>query len=120
VPASRLCNGCDGVFPSGQLKRGRCPSCLAVQTKGYDQAKRTCRPYNEAERQRRRKVVAAHIAELGLCCLGWDSRPAHAVSSPSHLTAAHIIPVAGRPELETGPLTVRCIWCNAAQGTQVG
>jgi hypothetical protein len=64
--------------------------------------------------------VDAHIAERGLWCPGWGSRPAHAVSSPSHVSAAHIVPVAGRPELEGGPLTVRCIWCNAAQGTQVG
>lgn len=123
MPPGRLCPAprCgELIYPPAT----RCPTHQPhqrAQQARQQQAKRARRPaISYAEQQRRRQTVAAWIAERGLLCPGWHTRPAHPVASPQHLTAAHVYPVDGHPEREHGPLVVRCIWCNAAQGTQPG
>jgi hypothetical protein len=115
VPTQQECLGCGSLFPKNQLKRGRCPSCLAAQTSGYDQAKRTRRPYSEAERRRRHATVAAHVAIHGWWCPGWGAdHPPH----PSSDLTAHHVDAYGRTGSESGPLAVLCRSYNSTLGAR--
>jgi 5-methylcytosine-specific restriction protein A len=92
----------------------RCPSCQARVNRQHNTRRPAARTY--AERQRRVQVVADWRATFGDWCPGWQ-RPAHAIALPNRLTAAHAVAVAAGGS-EHGPLTVLCVPCNAAQGTQ--
>jgi 5-methylcytosine-specific restriction enzyme A len=66
--------------------------------------------YSYAEKQRRKAVVAAHVAKYGWVCPGYG-RMLH----PSRdLCADHLIPRVGGGEY--GPLGVLCRSCNARRG----
>jgi 5-methylcytosine-specific restriction enzyme A len=112
VSLRRACLGC------GKLGRWRhrCPRCEAQR----DRRKAQARPdlHNDrAERERRRKAVAAHRATVGDWCPGVPElgRPGHPAA---HLQADHAVEVArgGHPG---GPLVVRCGPCNSARSANV-
>ena len=63
-----------------------------------------------AERQRRRRVVAAHIATFGNICPGYNREPHEA----GDLTADHLLPRVAHGD--DGPLAVLCRSCNARKG----
>jgi 5-methylcytosine-specific restriction protein A len=63
-----------------------------------------------AERQRRRRVVAAHIATFGNICPGYNREPHEA----GDLTADHLLPRVAHGD--DGPLAVLCRGCNARKG----
>ncbi|WP_407657607.1 HNH endonuclease [Kribbella turkmenica] len=60
------------------------------------------------ERSRRAQAVAAHRAQHGNWCPGWQ-RDAHAADD---LTADHVTPVAAGGS-ESGPLQCLCRSCNS-------
>jgi 5-methylcytosine-specific restriction protein A len=62
------------------------------------------------ERKRRAAVVAAHRAEYGDWCPGWQ-RPAH---PSTDLTADHLLAVAAGGD-EGGSLAVLCRSCNGSK-----
>jgi 5-methylcytosine-specific restriction protein A len=108
----RACLGC------GKLGRWRhrCPRCQAERDKRKAQARPDLHN-DRAERERRRKAVAAHRASVGDWCPGVPElrRPAH---PSADLTADHVREVAkgGRP---AGRLVVRCGPCNSARSANV-
>jgi hypothetical protein len=88
----------------GKAVRGkpRCRDCQAV----HQRAKRQLRPDldDQAERERRRRLVAHHRATVGDWCPGTPGHPAHPCAD---LVADHLVEVAaGGPA--TGPLRVLC------------
>jgi 5-methylcytosine-specific restriction protein A len=80
----------------------RCRDCATA----HDRAKVAKRPdmHSHAERQRRRRLVANHRAEVGDWCPGLEDHPAHPCAD---LVADHVVEVAVNG-LETGPLRVLC------------
>jgi 5-methylcytosine-specific restriction enzyme A len=108
----RACLGC------GKLGRWRtrCPRCQAERDKRKAQARPDLHN-DRAERERRRKAVAAHRATVGDWCPGVPElgRPAHPAA---HLQADHVVEVAAGGPV-SGPLVVRCGPCNAARSANV-
>jgi 5-methylcytosine-specific restriction enzyme A len=84
--------------------RGK-PRCRDCQTT-RDKAKAAKRPdlNNRRERERRRRVVADHRAEVGDWCPGLEDHPAH---PSADLVADHVVEVA-ISGLATGPMRVLC------------
>jgi 5-methylcytosine-specific restriction enzyme A len=80
----------------------RCRDCQATR----DKAKAAKRPdlNNRRERERRRRLVADHRAEVGDWCPGIEDHPAH---PSADLVADHVIEVA-IGGLASGPLRVLC------------
>ncbi|MGO1049794.1 hypothetical protein [Crossiella sp. CA198] len=98
----------------GQLTpAARCRTCAAEVELVRTQGKRTRRPYTAAERTRRARAVAAHRAQHGDICPGWEV-PAHRASD---LTADHHTPV-GAGGQEGGALGVLCRSCNGRKGAR--
>jgi 5-methylcytosine-specific restriction enzyme A len=105
----RPCLGCNRL-----TEGSRCPDCQRLIDTAMQRAKRSRRPYTPAERKRRAEAVAAHRAEHGNWCPGWQRDP----HPSADLTADHVVPVgAGGPE--DGPLIVRCRRCNSARGANL-
>jgi 5-methylcytosine-specific restriction enzyme A len=89
----------------GKPVRGK-PRCRDCQTT-HDRAKAAKRPdlHSDAkERERRRRVVADHRAEVGDWCPGIEDHPAH---PSADLVADHVVEVA-IGGLASGPLRVLC------------
>jgi 5-methylcytosine-specific restriction enzyme A len=88
----------------GKAVRGK-PRCRDCQAK-RDQVKRAKRPDldDHHERQRRRRLVADHRAEVGDWCPGLEDHPAH---PSADLVADHVVEVAVGG-LASGPLRVLC------------
>jgi 5-methylcytosine-specific restriction enzyme A len=99
----------------GKAVRGkpRCRDCNA----GRDQVKRAKRPDldDRHERERRRRLVADHRAEVGDWCPGLEDHPAH---PSADLTADHVVEVA-IAGLATGPLRVLCRQENGRRSARV-
>jgi 5-methylcytosine-specific restriction protein A len=118
--ASRLCAepDCTALIPArpGGRTPPRCPPHQQQKQGERDRVKRSRRPrVSYTKEQRRAAAVAEHRATVGDWCPGVPElgRPAHPTAN---LTADHVIPVDGRPWLESGPLVVRCVPCNSARG----
>jgi 5-methylcytosine-specific restriction protein A len=102
---SKICAGCGRVFVP-QRDEGRCPKCpLPVRQRA---PRPTTAGRTWGERKRRAEVVAAHRAQFGDWCPGWQVPP-HATAD---LTADHPIAIAagGRQDAQ---LQVLCRPCNA-------
>jgi 5-methylcytosine-specific restriction enzyme A len=99
----------------GKQVRGkpRCRDCTA----NLEQAKRARRPDldDRAERERRRRLVADHRANVGDWCPGLEDHPAH---PSADLVADHVIEVA-ISGLATGPLRVLCRQENGRRSARV-
>lgn len=113
---TRPCLG-STLHPQGHTlttrKGSRCESCANHVEAERTRGKRARRPYTARERTRRAEAVAAHRAEHGDWCPGWQ-RPPH----PSgDLTADHVVPV-GAGGAEQGDLTVLCRSCNSRKKDQ--
>jgi 5-methylcytosine-specific restriction enzyme A len=99
----------------GKAVRGkpRCRDCQAL----VDQAKRARRPDldDRHERERRRRLVADHRAEVGDWCPGLEDHPAH---PSADLVADHVVEVAVSG-LATGPLRVLCRSENSRRSARI-
>ena len=99
----------------GKAVRGkpRCGTCTTT----HERAKRARRPDldDHHERQRRRRLVADHRAEVGDWCPGLEDHPAH---PSADLVADHVVEVAVSG-LATGPLRVLCRQENSRRSARV-
>jgi 5-methylcytosine-specific restriction enzyme A len=106
---ARACLDC------GKPVRGktRCRDCATT----HDRAKRARRPDldDHHERERRRRLVADHRAEVGDWCPGIEDHPAH---PSADLVADHVVEVA-ISGLATGPLRVLCRQENGRRSARV-
>jgi hypothetical protein len=95
--------------------RGK-PRCRDCQTT-RDKVKRAKRPDldDHHERERRRRLVAEHRAEVGDWCPGLEDHPAH---PSADLVADHVVEVAVSG-LATGPLRVLCRQENGRRSARV-
>lgn len=84
--------------------QSRCPTHRRARDAANTRAKRSRRPYTNAERERRAATVRAWVAEHGWVCPG-DAR--HAAHPSEDLTADHPIPVAAGGS-EQQSLSVLC------------
>jgi 5-methylcytosine-specific restriction enzyme A len=91
----------------------RCRDCQALA----ERAKRARRPDldDHHERERRRRLVATHRAEVGDWCPGLEDHPAH---PSADLVADHAVEVAVSG-LATGPLRVLCRQENGRRSARV-
>ncbi len=101
----RSCVGCGRKIAAGS----RCSSCTPQRSPRPTTVSR-----DWTERKRRADAVAAHRANYGEWCPGYQ-RPAHAVLWPNLLTADHVYPV-GQGGDPRGPLTVLCRAYNSKKG----
>jgi hypothetical protein len=106
---NRPCLGC------GKQVRGK-PRCRDCQA-NLDKVKRAKRPdlNNHHERERRRRLVADHRANLGDWCPGLEDHPAH---PSADLVADHVVEVA-ISGLATGPLRVLCRQENSRRSARI-
>jgi len=99
----------------GKQVRGkpRCRDCATT----HERAKRARRPDldDRHERERRRRLVADHRAEVGDWCPGLEDHPAH---PSADLTADHVVEVA-ITGLATGPLRVLCRSENSRRSARI-
>jgi 5-methylcytosine-specific restriction protein A len=99
----------------GKPVRGkpRCRDCATT----HERAKRARRPDldDHHERERRRRLVADHRAEVGDWCPGLEDHPAH---PSADLVADHVVEVAVSG-LATGPLRVRCRSENSRRSARI-
>jgi 5-methylcytosine-specific restriction enzyme A len=99
----------------GKAVRGkpRCRDCTTT----HERAKRARRPDldDRAERDRRRRLVADHRAEVGDWCPGLEDHPAH---PSADLVADHVVEVA-ITGLATGPLRVLCRSENSRRSARI-
>jgi hypothetical protein len=129
LAAPKRCPGARGIpCPGQQLIPARWPRCPACQLRWRrldDAEQNTRRPTyrSQAEIERRRRAVAAHVALYGWVCLGDAVHPAHRTCS---LTADHVPSVAEQVArgvlaevAEAGPLKVACQRRNSQRGGQV-
>jgi 5-methylcytosine-specific restriction protein A len=95
--------------------RGK-PRCRDCQTLA-ERAKRARRPDldDRHERERRRRLVADHRAEVGDWCPGLEDHPAH---PSADLVADHVVEVAVSG-LATGPLRVLCRSENSRRSARI-
>jgi len=105
--AKRPCLDC-GALTTGT----RCREHRAAQERGR-KPRATNLTRDTAERNRRAAVVAAHRAQYGDWCPGWQAPPHPATD----LTADHIVAIAagGHP---SGPLQVLCRACNGRKSNR--
>jgi hypothetical protein len=99
----------------GRAVRGK-PRCRNCHAK-VEQAKRAKRPDldDHHERERRRRLVAQHRAEVGDWCPGLEDHPAHPCAD---LVADHVVEVAVSG-LASGPLRVLCRQENGRRSARV-
>jgi 5-methylcytosine-specific restriction enzyme A len=99
----------------GKQVRGK-PRCRDCQAH-VDKAKRAKRPDldDTRERERRRRLVADHRAEVGDWCPGLEDHPAH---PSADLVADHVVEVA-ISGLGTGPLRVLCRQENGRRSARI-
>jgi 5-methylcytosine-specific restriction protein A len=106
---ARACLDC------GRQVRGktRCRDCTTT----HERAKRARRPDldDHHERERRRRLVADHRAEVGDWCPGLEDHPAH---PSADLVADHVVEVA-ISGLGTGPLRVLCRQENGRRSARI-
>lgn len=110
MPVHRYCVGCQSRFEGRGL---RCADCAARRQREQPARPKRRPGYNQAERERRARTVAAHRAVFGDWCPGYQ-RPAH---PSTDLTADHIVSVAAGGS-EGGDLTVLCRGCNGRKGAR--
>ena len=104
-----LTRGCGQVA----TYRGRCPCCSAEHERRQARTVPTKAARTTPERKRRAQVVAAHRAQHGDWCPGWN-RPPH---SATDLVADDVVPVAstGQP---SPVLRALCRSCNSRRGAR--